>query len=73
MLNTEVAKVRCRSCYHEHNYLHEQIPPSKKELKKMELFNEVLAKVDSTASQPVDGPGEPERETVETSKKAKKG
>ena len=35
--------VRCRSCYHDHTYLHEQIPPSKKDLKKMELFNAVLA------------------------------
>lgn len=45
MMNGEVAKVRCRSCYHEHSYLHEQVPPSKKDLKKMELFNEVLGKV----------------------------
>jgi hypothetical protein len=47
MMEGEVAKVRCRSCYHEHNYLREQIPPSKKDLKKAELFNAVLAKVDS--------------------------
>lgn len=47
MMEGQVAKVRCRSCYHEHNYLHEQIPPSKKDLKKAELFNAVLAKVDS--------------------------
>ena len=33
----EVAKVRCRSCYHDHTYLREQIPPSKKDLKKAEL------------------------------------
>lgn len=46
MVGTEVAKVRCRSCYNEHTFLHEQVPPSKKDLKKMELFNEVLAKVD---------------------------
>lgn len=43
MIGTEVAKVRCRSCYHEHTYLHEQAPPSKKDLKKAELFNAVLA------------------------------
>jgi hypothetical protein len=23
------AKVRCRSCYHEHEYLHEKAPPKK--------------------------------------------
>jgi hypothetical protein len=43
MLGPEVAKVRCRSCYHEHTYLHEQAPPSKKDLKKAELFAAVLA------------------------------
>jgi hypothetical protein len=43
MLGSEVAKVRCRSCYHEHTYLHEQAPPSKKDLKKAELFAAVLA------------------------------
>lgn len=46
IVNEQVAKVRCRSCYHDHDYLHEQIPPSKKDLKKMELFNAVLTKVD---------------------------
>lgn len=50
IVNGEAAKVRCRSCYHDHNYLHEQVPPSKKDLKKLELFNEVLAKVDPTAT-----------------------
>ena len=43
LLGTEVAKVRCRSCYFEHDYLKEQAPPSKKDLKKQELFNAVLA------------------------------
>ena len=43
MMDGQVAKVRCRSCYHEHTYLHEQAPPSKKDLKKAELFNAVLA------------------------------
>jgi len=38
-----VAKVRCRTCYHDHDYRHEQPPPSKKDLKKQELFNEVLS------------------------------
>lgn len=50
MMEGEVAKVRCRSCYHDHNYLHEQIPPSKKDLKKAELFGAVLAKVDPAAA-----------------------
>ena len=43
IVDGEAAKVRCRSCYHDHTYLKEQIPPSKKDLKKLELFNAVLA------------------------------
>jgi hypothetical protein len=42
ILDGAAAKVRCRTCYHDHDYRHEQAPPSKKELKKAELFNEVL-------------------------------
>jgi hypothetical protein len=47
------AKVRCRTCYHDHDYRHELAPPSKKDLKKAELFNEVLAGVATPA--PSDG------------------
>ncbi len=36
LVGNEAAKVRCRTCYHDHDYRHEQAPPSKKELKKME-------------------------------------
>jgi hypothetical protein len=50
MMNGAVAKVRCRSCYHDHDYLHETAPPSKKELqKKAELFNAVLSSVEPAA------------------------
>jgi hypothetical protein len=45
-----VAKVRCRSCYHDHDYLHETAPPSKKDQKKAELFNAVLNSVDPAAA-----------------------
>ena len=38
LVEEQAAKVRCRSCYHDHTYLHEQIPPSKKDLKKAELL-----------------------------------
>jgi hypothetical protein len=41
-----VAKVRCRSCYHDHDYLHETAPPSKKDQKKAELFNAVLSSIE---------------------------
>jgi len=43
LLNGSAAKVRCRTCYSDHDYRNEQAPPSKKELKKAALFNEVLA------------------------------
>ena len=43
LVNAEPAKVRCRTCYHDHDFRHEQAPPSKKDLKKAELFKEVLA------------------------------
>ena len=39
------AKVRCRTCYHEHDFKNGEIPPSKKELKRLALFNEVAGKV----------------------------
>jgi hypothetical protein len=43
MLNGTAAKVRCRTCYSDHDYRNEQAPPSKKDLKKAALFNEVLS------------------------------
>ncbi|MBX9603832.1 MAG: hypothetical protein K2X35_22690 [Bryobacteraceae bacterium] len=42
------AKVRCRTCYNDHDYRHEQAPPSKKDLKKAELFKQVLANAGAT-------------------------
>ena len=50
VLNREPAKVRCRACYSDHDYRREEIPPSKKDLKKLALFKEVLASVDPTAT-----------------------
>jgi len=44
LMNGAAAKVRCRTCYSDHDYRNEQAPPSKKELaKQKELFNAVLA------------------------------
>ena len=45
MVGPDPAKVRCRTCYSDHDYRHEQAPPSKKELKQKELFNAVLSGV----------------------------
>lgn len=36
IVDGQAAKVRCRTCYHDHDYRHEQAPPSKKELKRAE-------------------------------------
>jgi len=58
LVSDQPAKVRCRTCYHDHDYRHEQAPPSKKDLKKAELFKEVLAAaVPSAVEEP---PAEPE-------------
>jgi hypothetical protein len=70
LISAEPAKVRCRTCYNDHDYRREIAPPSKKDLKKMELFKEVLA---SVSPEPA-----PEAEVVvetveEAPKPAKKG
>lgn len=49
IMNGQPAKVRCRTCYSDHDYRHEQQPPSKKDLKKAALFGEVLSKIDPSA------------------------
>ncbi len=66
IINREAAKVRCRTCYHDHDYRHEQAPPSKKELKKQELFREVLASVapGEAAAEAVAGPPEADAEAA---------
>src|ERR1700683_4587631 len=46
IMNGAAAKVRCRTCYSDHDFRNEQAPPSKKELaRQKELFNAVLAGV----------------------------
>lgn len=81
ILNSAAAKVRCRTCYHDHDYRHEQAPPSKKDLKKAELFAEVLSTVAPAGEVPASDDGQPnaeaEPETVaaeagERKKKARK-
>ena len=52
LMNGEPAKVRCRSCYSDHDYRHETVPPSKKDLKKEQLFKEVLSSIDPAAPKP---------------------
>jgi hypothetical protein len=60
ILGQDPAKVRCRTCYSDHDYRHEQAPP-KVDTRKAALFNEVLSKMQpeaatATASEPADKP-----------------
>jgi hypothetical protein len=59
MVESAPAKVRCRTCYNDHDYRHEQAPPSKKDLRKQELFNQVLASVEPMAQKPAEEPPPP--------------
>lgn len=44
LVGAAAAKVRCRTCYSDHDYRNEQAPPTKKELaRQKELFNAVLS------------------------------
>ncbi len=51
LVNGEPAKVRCRTCYNDHDYRHETAPPSKKELKKQQLFKEVLSGIEPASEE----------------------
>lgn len=55
LLNGSAAKVRCRTCYSDHDYRNEQAPPSKKDLKKAALFNAVLSGVTQAAAEEAAG------------------
>ena len=62
MLERDPAKVRCRTCYSDHDYRHEQAPPPKVDTRKAALFNEVLAKVQpdaAAAAAPAPEPAKP--------------
>ena len=65
LVNGQAAKVRCRTCYHDHDYRHEQAPPSKKELKKAEAEAQAAA-LAAQAEAASDG-----RAPVESHKKVK--
>jgi hypothetical protein len=50
LVDGSAAKVRCRTCYSDHDYRKEQAPPSKKELaRQKELFNAVLSGIPQAA------------------------
>jgi hypothetical protein len=57
LVNDEPAKVRCKTCYSDHDYRHEQPPPPKVDARKAALFNQVLESVQVPAA-PADEPAE---------------
>jgi hypothetical protein len=75
MVDAKAAKVRCRSCYADHDFRNEQAPPSKKELaKQKELFNAVLAGIvpaEVALPEPGEAPVEVEPEVKVKAKKKK--
>jgi hypothetical protein len=66
LINGEAAKVRCRTCYHDHDYRHEQAPPSKKELKKAEAEAQAAALAAQTEAAPDGNAGHQSRTKVKT-------
>ena len=56
ILNDEPAKVRCRTCYSDHDFRHEQPPPPKVDPRKASAFNQVLATVTGTLPEPAPEP-----------------
>jgi hypothetical protein len=58
VVNAEPAKVRCRTCYNDHDYRHEQPPPPKVDSRKAALYNEVLKKVKPEAVVSLEEPGD---------------
>ena len=72
LVSGAAAKVRCRTCYSDHDYRNEQAPPSKKDLKKAELFNAVLSGVAPPAPEPeVEADGaEPKKAVKKPGKRA---
>lgn len=70
LVDGKAAKVRCRSCYSDHDYRNEIAPPSKKELaKQKELFNAVLTGVAPPEPGPTPAPEEPQPAEAKIKKK----
>lgn len=68
LLDGKPAKVRCRTCYNDHDYRHEQAPPPKVDPRKAALFQEVLATLPPVAE---DAPAEEVDVTPKAKAKAK--
>jgi len=59
ILNDEPAKVRCRTCYSDHDFRREQAPPPKVDPRKAALFKEVLGNVTGLPPDPAAKDEEP--------------
>ena len=69
LLNGGAAKVRCCTCYNDHDYRHEQVPPTKKELKQAELLAQALA---AGTAPPAEAAPEPAEDTAPAAQPAVK-
>lgn len=58
MLHDDPAKVRCRTCYSDHDYRHEQAPPPKTDARKAALQQASLAEA-GAAGATAEGEAEP--------------
>lgn len=72
LLDAKAAKVRCRTCYSDHDFRNEQAPPSKKDLKKAALFAEVLSNSGAPAAPEVAAEETPSPAAPVTAKKTAK-
>ena len=53
IVENKAAKVRCRTCYNDHDFRNEVVPPTKRELMKQKaLFNAVLANANLPSADP---------------------
>jgi hypothetical protein len=59
LVSAEPARVRCRSCYAEQTFRKCEVPPSKKDLRKAALFQEVLGSIPQAAAPAPDPPADP--------------
>lgn len=77
LMGEDPAKVRCRTCYNDHDYRRCEIPPSKKELKRLQMLSEATAEAGEAPSEAGEAPSEEppataEVEEIEEAPKAKR-
>jgi len=70
-LEGKPAKVRCRTCYNDHDYRHELAPPPKVDPRKAALFQQVLEKLPGAGEAVVDQPDEVAPAATPAASKAK--